>query len=228
MFHEVMLQAQTIIPQLPDKTVALTFDDGPGDNTLELARWLAAEGVLCTFFCLGKNVRQRLSVVREMHTLGHLIGNHTYMHSDLVKMIENSAKFEVLCGDAIVRDVCKLVYAKPVLFRAPYGNWNAELAACFTSKKYKNNMIGPIGWNIPKIGGDWWCWRSGWSPEDCADALFKEIKYNGGGVVDLHDWAPEPEDAEINRTPEMVRLLVPRLRGAGFKFVKLDEACGRM
>ena len=46
---------------MPDKTLCLTFDDGPGETngeskgprTLELAQYLHAEGIAATFFVLG-------------------------------------------------------------------------------------------------------------------------------------------------------------------------------
>ena len=38
-------------PELPPGCVALTFDDGPGPRSAELARLLRDEGVPGTFFC---------------------------------------------------------------------------------------------------------------------------------------------------------------------------------
>src|SRR4051812_46293731 len=42
--------------ELPDHTLALTFDDGPGPRTKELADYLATEGVKATFFINGNHV----------------------------------------------------------------------------------------------------------------------------------------------------------------------------
>jgi peptidoglycan/xylan/chitin deacetylase (PgdA/CDA1 family) len=39
-------------PELPPHSVALTFDDGPGPRSAELAQLLRAEGVPGTFFVL--------------------------------------------------------------------------------------------------------------------------------------------------------------------------------
>ena len=44
-------------PELPPHCVALTFDDGPGPRSAELARLLRDEGVPATFFVLGESVR---------------------------------------------------------------------------------------------------------------------------------------------------------------------------
>jgi peptidoglycan/xylan/chitin deacetylase (PgdA/CDA1 family) len=45
-------------PGLPPHTVALTFDDGPGPRTAELARLLREQGVPGTFFVLGESIER--------------------------------------------------------------------------------------------------------------------------------------------------------------------------
>lgn len=44
---------------LPAKTIALTFDDGPGARTVELSHYLKDQGVRAGFFVMGKNVQSR-------------------------------------------------------------------------------------------------------------------------------------------------------------------------
>src|SRR5208283_5509124 len=77
---------------LPTKTVCLTFDDGPGDimsaedpgpRTLQLAQFLAGRNIRATFFMIGKFVEQRRDIVCRVSQLGHLVGNHTYDHTNL-------------------------------------------------------------------------------------------------------------------------------------------------
>src|SRR5689334_17627862 len=63
------------------KQLALTYDDGPNDpHTPHLLEVLAKHGVLATFFCIGRYVRQRPDIVREIVKAGHLVGNHTFTH----------------------------------------------------------------------------------------------------------------------------------------------------
>src|SRR5688572_14962914 len=45
--------------QLPAKTLALTFDDGPSEITAELSQYLQDEGVPATFFVNGVHVEGR-------------------------------------------------------------------------------------------------------------------------------------------------------------------------
>src|SRR3954447_23491869 len=63
------------------KKIALTYDDGPNDpHTLRLLDVLAKHGVHATFFVIGRYVRQRPDIAREITKAGHVIGNHTFTH----------------------------------------------------------------------------------------------------------------------------------------------------
>ncbi len=64
---------------------ALTFDDGPNDRyTQEILEFLANYHARATFFMLGDYVRQRPLLAREVLAAGHLIGNHTMSHPNLL------------------------------------------------------------------------------------------------------------------------------------------------
>src|SRR5436190_423230 len=58
-------------PELPPHCVALTFDDGPGPRSAELARLLRDEGVPGTFFVLGESVERYGDVLDTYRDCGH-------------------------------------------------------------------------------------------------------------------------------------------------------------
>lgn len=62
------------------KTVALTFDDGPGPQTLQVADALDAAGVHATFFVTGQHASANPAVVKELARRGHLIAGHSWDH----------------------------------------------------------------------------------------------------------------------------------------------------
>ena len=78
---------------LPDRTICLTFDDGPGvgfdenanacSSTVRLAEYLADQHVPGTFFVVGKYVDRFPGVIDRISKLGHLVANHTYDHVSL-------------------------------------------------------------------------------------------------------------------------------------------------
>jgi peptidoglycan-N-acetylglucosamine deacetylase len=63
------------------RTVALTFDDGPGADTPALLAVLRADGVHATFFVIGARAATAADVVRQTAEEGHLVGDHTWHHS---------------------------------------------------------------------------------------------------------------------------------------------------
>jgi peptidoglycan-N-acetylglucosamine deacetylase len=102
--------------------VALTFDDGPGPYTPAVLSMLERTQVRATFFPVGKMLRYfGTSLVREIED-GDAIGDHTETHPMLAtlsrhdqyeELFEQIARVELLGG------------RRPVLFRPPYGSFNA-------------------------------------------------------------------------------------------------------
>src|SRR2546430_10969667 len=58
--------------------VALTFDDGPSEDTEELLDMLEQSQVKATFFMVGKNVKKCPRVPQSVVASGHEVGNHSY------------------------------------------------------------------------------------------------------------------------------------------------------
>jgi len=61
-----MLADSLPVPDLPDKTIALTCDDGPGPNTVRIADFLRNSGVPATFFVVGKHVQAMREIVVQV------------------------------------------------------------------------------------------------------------------------------------------------------------------
>jgi peptidoglycan/xylan/chitin deacetylase (PgdA/CDA1 family) len=63
------------------RTVALTFDDGPGPDTPALLDVLRSRGVHATFFMIGRDASAHPDLVARVAAEGHLIGDHTWHHT---------------------------------------------------------------------------------------------------------------------------------------------------
>lgn len=64
-----------------DKTVYLTFDDGPSDRvTPKILDVLAEENVKATFFIIGRQAETRKGILERIHREGHTLGVHSYTH----------------------------------------------------------------------------------------------------------------------------------------------------
>jgi thioesterase domain-containing protein/peptidoglycan/xylan/chitin deacetylase (PgdA/CDA1 family) len=204
-------------PELPARSVALTFDDGPGPRTAELARMLRDEGVQATFFVLGESVRRHGDVLATIRDCGHVIGLHADKHRPF-ESAEHAAGELRRCAERVGGFLGET--AGPAWFRPPYGMGDWQVPG----------FAGPVGWHAH--GRDWdITYRHGKTVDSCVADITDAVIRRDGGVVLLHDFAPATEfepagltEADLDlRVIEITKLLIGRLRGAGFSFVPLPE-----
>ncbi len=74
----------------PEKTVYLTFDDGPCGNTALLLDVLKKHNAKATFFIIGNKGRK--DMIKRAYEEGHAIGVHTYTH-EYKQMYKNEQAF---------------------------------------------------------------------------------------------------------------------------------------
>jgi peptidoglycan/xylan/chitin deacetylase (PgdA/CDA1 family) len=107
----------------PGKTVALTFDDGPGKTTPRILRILLRYHIPAAFFNVGQNMPVRPWLVRREWTQGFVLGNHTWDHRNMAKLSASQQAAELNRMSAEQR---KLTRTVPCVFRPPYGDYNAK------------------------------------------------------------------------------------------------------
>ncbi len=104
------------------KTVALTFDDGPGKTTARILKIVRRYHVPATFFNIGQNMPVRPGLVRRESRQGFLLGNHTWSHPDMAKLSKSRQVAEM---DRVIAEQRKLTGTVPCVFRPPYGDYDA-------------------------------------------------------------------------------------------------------
>ena len=88
------------------KKIALTFDDGPHPYyTEQLLKGLKERNVKVTFFITGQNVEAYPEIVKEIYEDGHLIGNHTYSHTQLTSRNADVFKAELIKTNEVINSV---------------------------------------------------------------------------------------------------------------------------
>src|SRR5207249_5815589 len=151
-------------------TVALTFDDGPGESTPEILRVLEAERVPATFFVVGREVAGREALVQRMLADGDALGDHSWDHADLAAAGPHAARELTETNAAIVR----AAGYQPCVFRAPFGATSPALVA-------EAGALGmlTIGWDVDPR--DWSLPGAG--------AIFERIvrAVHPGAIVLMHD-----------------------------------------
>jgi peptidoglycan/xylan/chitin deacetylase (PgdA/CDA1 family) len=156
--------------------VYLTFDDGPHpEHTPALLDVLKEQGARATFFVVGQEAERHPEIVRRMRSEGHLVGHHSWSHSDpgrttarqLVDEVRRTRKLlAVLLGEA------------SNLFRPPHG----KLTVAKLLRLWRDRQTVVL-WNTDTR--DFACQSS-----DEFAAFFRRNPLRGGDVVLMHDNRP--------------------------------------
>ena len=194
------------------KDLALTFDDGPNDpHTMRLLGVLGKHNVKATFFLIGRYVKQRPDIVREIAKCGHVIGNHTFTHPRLIFQPVARIRQEILqCRDAI----SEAVGEHSNLFRPPWGGRRPGVFGIV-----RQLGLEPIMWNVS--GHDW----DAPSAEFIEQRVAKKIR--GGEVVLLHDGGHAAFGADRSKTAEAVDRLIVRFKSEGRGFSTITQMMTR-
>ena len=196
--------------QISHNKVALTFDDGPSTNTLEILDILKEEKVNATFFVVGKNIEKYPEILSRIKKDGHQIANHSYSHSPkLYKQSQKTITYEIsTTEDSIVKIVGKV----PKYFRPPYGSLSYNMEKVLKDNNYKIVLwdIDPKDWDIKN------------SPEEVEEAVLKNVKDNY--IILLHDSKSPTEGNKITdeNTEAILKDLIEKLKKQGYEFVDIE------
>ncbi len=188
------------------RQMALTYDDGPNDaHTLRLLEVLAKHGVQATFFVIGKYVKQRPDIVRELVAAGHVVGNHTFTHPLLTLKSEAQVRQELFACREALQDVTGQASN---LFRPPFGGRRPAVL-----RISREMGMEPIMWNV--TGYDW----------NAPPAAVIEGKVarqiRGGDVILLHDGGHKQMGADRSQTVIATDRMISRYRAEGREFVTI-------
>ncbi len=215
--EELVSEVQLNGSGMAQKHLALTFDDGPGGRSAELANYLGDQGVTAAFFINGKNVPGRQTVIDTIVQRGHTLANHTQNHEQMTRLSGPALFKAVADTDEIMK---RAQPAGPFMLRAPYGAWNGRVADELNRSDMKK-YVGSIFWDVggaltATAAADWDCWGRGVTVERCAALYLQEIRTKKRGIVLMHD--------VHSRTVDMVKIILPVLKSEGYVFDKTQDA----
>lgn len=190
------------------RQLALTFDDGPNDPwTPRLLEVLGRHQIRATFFLIGRFVAQRPEIARQIAAAGHVIGNHTYDHPNLIFVRPGEVASQVRRCAQVLQQA---VGSHSNLFRPPYGGRTPQAL-----RVVRRCGLVPVLWSVS--GWDW-------EAKSAAEIENKVIgSVEGGDVILLHDGGHRYLGVDRSFTISAVDELIGRCRDQGFTFVTVPE-----
>ncbi|MCW6085473.1 polysaccharide deacetylase family sporulation protein PdaB [Clostridium sporogenes] len=183
-----------------ENKISLTFDVSRGDEYIEkILDILDENDVKATFFLVGDWIEQNPKKVKEIHSKGHEIGNHSHSHPNMSIISKEKIVKDININDANIR---RITGEGTKLFRFPGGYYNDEAVDIV-------NKMGlcSIQWDVDSI--DW--------KEQGADLEYERIikKTKPGSILLFHNTA--------KYTPDNLPRIIKELKENGFQFVKVGD-----
>ncbi|WP_372338973.1 bifunctional polysaccharide deacetylase/glycosyltransferase family 2 protein [Actinoplanes sp. RD1] len=196
--------------RLPDKTIALTFDDGPDPvwtpKVLEVLEEFGAHG---TFFVVGSEVARHPELTRRITDEGNELGLHTFTHPNLQRIAPWRRSLELSQTQVAI---ARAANVRTNLARFPYSS--------------KPEAIDEVNWKIVKAAG-----RDGYlvvvndtDSEDWqrpgVDKIIANATPRGdaGAVTLFHD-----AGGERAQTVAALRKFIPMMQARGWRFTTVTE-----
>lgn len=110
---------------------ALTYDDGPGDQTTTALDDLTLNAIKGTFFVVGSSVLKHPDTLIRAFNEGHEIAIHTWSHPLLTQLTTDQIVAELVWTARLIKD---LTGVTPALMRPPYGGVSQSFQHSIPSK----------------------------------------------------------------------------------------------
>jgi len=192
----------------PSKKLALTYDDGPNDPyTPQLLEVLAKHGVRATFFMIGRYVQHKPQIAREVVQAGHVAGNHTYTHPQLIFEPAIQVRAQLSSCRRILEDT---IGQPSNLFRPPFGGRRPAVM-----RIVRQEGLVPVMWSV--TGYDW--------KPTTAESIERHVtrQLGGGDVILMHDGGHIAMGADRSHTVQATDRVITKYKQQGYEFVTVPE-----
>lgn len=177
--------------------VALTFDDGPGDRTMELLETLEKYDAHATFFMVGQNAAKYPDEIRKMSEIGCELGNHSFDHTSLATLDVQGIASQMNRTNDLIKEADGQHTA--TVMRPPFGATNDTVKA--------NVGLPIILWSIDTL--DWKTLNT----ESTVNSIMTLAE--DGDIILMHDIHSASIDAAIQ--------VIPQLINQGYQLVTVSE-----
>jgi len=182
------------------KVIAITYDDGPHPGNTGAILDILKDRAKATFFCTGKKIQGNEALLHRMNKEGHLVGTHSYSHSDWFDFYSaKKMKLELEQSEDLVYGILN---KRPLLFRPPYGVINPMLKKALRSFSY--HIIGYSNRSLDTVAKD---------ENKAIERLVSRL--SPGDIILLHDTVPF--------AASLLKKFLSRIADKGYIVIGLDE-----
>ena len=186
------------------KTVALTFDDGPNDKADHVLHILKQANIKATFFLIGESIEKYPEEAEKLVQAGHEIGNHTYSHQRMIFKSPSFIENEIEKTDQLIREAG---YEGEILFRPPYGKKILGLPYYLSKHDRKTIMWDVEPESYPEVAK---------SPETIVQYVLQHTK--PGSIILLHIWHYSKEEQSY-----IIENVTKGLKDKGYTFQTVSQ-----
>lgn len=198
---------------LPDRTVLLTFDDGPDPHwTPQILAELRRERVPAIFFVVGSASARHPALLREIRDSGSELGVHTFTHADLRRLPRWRTQMELAETQLVLAGATGVT---STLLRPPY---SADADSIDNAAWSAIADAGRQGYITMLSQQDSKDWRRPGVDKIIANATPPDHR---GRILLLHD-----SGGDRSQTVAALGPLIRKLKADGFRFISASEAVG--
>jgi cellulose synthase/poly-beta-1,6-N-acetylglucosamine synthase-like glycosyltransferase/peptidoglycan/xylan/chitin deacetylase (PgdA/CDA1 family) len=198
-----------------DKKINLTFDDGPdGVYTPQILDILKKYNIKATFFTVGNNIEDNLSIVKRIIQEGHEIGNHTFTHPNISHLSQRQLGFELNAHNLLLQS---LTGRGSLLFRPPF---DIDSEPQFVREALSIKTAAESGYQIVSMNVDPKDWMNPGTSE-IVNRTIDGVDSGLGKVILLHD-----SGGDRSQTVSALPQIIEKLQAGGYQFVPTSELLG--
>lgn len=195
--HQVITRLQDLTEKR-EKSVVLTFDDGPGRHLEAMLDVLNREGVPAMFFWQTRLFYPERPWRRVLDE-GHRINTHSCKHPDLRKLNYEEQYKEIFYSKTKIEEITGRIVR---YFRPPFGQYDT----C-TLKVVEKLDLTPVMWSTTSFD-----WELKENPEQIINNVVEHLE--DGAIILLH---------ELRQTLHVLPELIQEIRAKGYDFALLSK-----